>query len=591
MVFLKLILAFVLLQAPGTTPARPVPPASIEGIITGPSGEPLSKVTVTASGIPDSIRSVANSLNANAGAVVPPGAAAPLLNSQQPMVATTQDGKFTFENLKPGSYLIEAERAGYVSNEYGQRGPNGMGSSVVLTAGQKLKGMQIILTPQGAIAGRVVDRNGQPLSGAVVQAIHYDYQERGRSLNVVQAVTTNDMGEYRLYWLPPGPYIVCVTPEVDPSLNPMLGPNNAQLNMVMLRVLTSMGRAAGTAVNSRTLNDGSTIEESSVPVFYPGVYTAQEAATVLVRAGSTIGGTNIVAAPAHAQRIRGITINGTTGLPESMQISLTPRNSSILTGISSSLRSADNGSFEITGVVPGSYYLIASGDISRAVLPVDIANSDLNNVALTTTVGLTINGRVTIDTPLPGGATPGVPLQIRLLSTNPALPAAAAAIETNRFQLAGVLPGDYFVNLLGNGDRYLKSVRLGGQDGLGDPIHIQDQPQTELDIVISKNTGRLEGRVLNERREPVSNATIVVIPDVPLRQRTSMYYTPRADSSGRFQIDAAPGRYQVFAWEDIERFAWFDADFMRTFEGRGRSVIISENGRESVEVTMFPYVP
>ena len=147
------------------------------------------------------------------------------------------------------------------------------------------------------------------------------------------------------------------------------------------------------------------------------------------------------------------------------------------------------------------------------------------------------------------------------------------------------------MNLLGNGDRFLKSVRFGGQDGLGDPIHIQDQPQSELDVIISKNTGRLEGRVLNERREPVSNATIVVIPDAPLRQRTSMYYTPRSDSTGKFQIDAAPGRYQIFAWEDIERFAWFDADFMRPFEGRGRPVTIVENGTESVEVTMFPYVP
>ena len=121
------------------------------------------------------------------------------------MTATTDGGgKFVFQNVRPGRYRLVAARDGFVQSEYGQRGPGLTGTPLNVAAKQELKDVRIQLTPTGAIAGRVFDRYGDPVGNAMVQALKYSYQDGRRVLNVVQSVRTNDLGEYRLFWMQPG---------------------------------------------------------------------------------------------------------------------------------------------------------------------------------------------------------------------------------------------------------------------------------------------------------------------------------------------------------------------------------------------------
>jgi hypothetical protein len=161
------------------------------------------------------------------------------------------------------------------------------------------------------------------------------------------------------------------------------------------------------------------------------------------------------------------------------------------------------------------------------------------------------------------------------------------------FVLQNVFPGDYQVSsdVLDRSGGYVKSVRLGGQEVLADGLHIRNQPEGELTVVVSTATGKLEGRILNGRREPAANATIVIAPEPSLRHRTNLFQTPKPDASGKFSINVPPGRYTVFAWEDVEPGAWFDADFMQNYENRGHPVTIVEGNTESVEIDVIPYMP
>src|SRR2546428_13536750 len=77
---------------------------------------------------------------------------------------------------------------------------------------QKLRGVVIQLMPAGTLTGRVFDRDGEPLANVSVEALKYSYQEGQRVMNVVQTARTNDLGEYRLFWLQPGQYFVSATP-------------------------------------------------------------------------------------------------------------------------------------------------------------------------------------------------------------------------------------------------------------------------------------------------------------------------------------------------------------------------------------------
>ena len=89
---------------------------------------------------------------------------------------------------------------------------NGRGMNITVKAGQKIQGISLTMTPGGTILGRVADANGDPLSRALIQAQKLIYQERGRSLVTVQAVYTDDRGDYRLFWLPAGQYYISATP-------------------------------------------------------------------------------------------------------------------------------------------------------------------------------------------------------------------------------------------------------------------------------------------------------------------------------------------------------------------------------------------
>src|SRR5205814_6834271 len=109
-----------------------------------------------------------------------------------------------------GEYQLIATHSsgGYVPAEYGQRKATGQGINFQLAAGQKMTGIVLAMTPTGCISGRVYDADGEPLGKAQVQAMRPVYKNGQRVLTIVQIVESDDRGEYRLFWLPPGRYYV-----------------------------------------------------------------------------------------------------------------------------------------------------------------------------------------------------------------------------------------------------------------------------------------------------------------------------------------------------------------------------------------------
>src|SRR4030095_1723615 len=135
-------------------------------------------------------------------------------------VTADDGGKFVFRNLAAGQYRLTAVRDGYVAAEYGQRGPGGSGVPIALTAQQQMKDARIEMTLTGVISGRVLNRFGEPVGNANVQASRYTYQEGRRTLTPFQSIRTNDLGEYRLFWMTPGQYIISAQPVDNIAVDP-----------------------------------------------------------------------------------------------------------------------------------------------------------------------------------------------------------------------------------------------------------------------------------------------------------------------------------------------------------------------------------
>jgi hypothetical protein len=110
-----------------------------------------------------------------------------------------------------------------------------------------------------------------------------------------------------------------------------------------------------------------------------------------------------------------------------------------------------------------------------------------------------------------------------------------------------------------------------------------------IDIVLSGTGGQVEGVVLNADQQPATEASVVAVPDEPRRTQGRFYKEDRTDQYGRFTIKGLPpGRYKLFAWEDVEEGAYQDPEFIKKFEALGEAVVIRENSHESAQLKLIP---
>src|SRR5262245_17637885 len=87
----------------------------------------------------------------------------------------------------------------------------------------------------GTITGRIISHLGQPIANADVQAVKVGYREGQRVFVAVRSAITNDLGEYRLFWLPAGTYYVNV---LAAGVRPFVVNANAAPPLVQLAVNT-----------------------------------------------------------------------------------------------------------------------------------------------------------------------------------------------------------------------------------------------------------------------------------------------------------------------------------------------------------------
>src|SRR2546425_10464564 len=174
--------------------------ASVEGVVARlGTGEPLAHATVTLS--------------------------KDRYTSQVLSTTTDASGRFSFLNVPPGEYRLQASRQGpYIPAEYGQRKPDERGTPITIQPGQKITEIRLELAPTSSISGRILDSDGESLGRVEVQALQPLYQDGHRALYPVQTVRTNDLGEYRLRLLLPGRYYIRAR---------VLNPREAQVQLLI----------------------------------------------------------------------------------------------------------------------------------------------------------------------------------------------------------------------------------------------------------------------------------------------------------------------------------------------------------------------
>jgi len=558
------------------------------------------------------------------------------------MSATTgADGRFSFKQVRAGNWCIGAAKSGGGLSpvEYRQRGYKSRGLAVAVADNQQIQDIRLAMPRTGSISGRVLDSDGEPMGHARVQAMEAFYQNGQKRLYTLNVVQTNDLGQFSLYWLPPGEYYVSAVPE-DPARQ------NVTFSVSPPGIGGHRSDAMPPVVTRKNLPDGSFIEEVYQPVYYGGGPDPQRAQKIDVRPGSSnVIELSFAGAQMRAFRIRGRVMNGVTGQAlEGAQVRLYPKDWTATAVVPYS--SVDKaGNFEIKGIAPGSYALFAAASmrdpnaptpaslngvpaaqiqqlISQGVniggsiplgirVPVEMGSQNLENVVLTLLPGGTLLGEFIFEGNLATSLTAQQKASFRVnLSRQPDIPGAslggastgaiAPNATDNSFRMPSIFPGEFrvmvspFINAFSwtpqavadpLGNIFVKSIRYGNADALSDGLRLEtNNPDQRLQIVLATG-GTLEGVVTNDRNEPMANVKVVLVPDFAYRTRDELYRNAVTDASGKFKLQGiAVGDYRVFAWEDIADGAWQDLDVLRAVESRGKTVRIGEAGQTAVEL-------
>jgi hypothetical protein len=262
-----------------------------------------------------------------------------------PRTTTDEVGRYVFDGLPPGRYRINVQKGGFAP----QLPPDPSAfRSFDLAAGQSLDGVDISLQRGAVIAGQILDpSSGAPLADAMVTAMRrfggggaptgVNASGVGRLMPAGASVQTNDLGEFRIFGLPPGEYFVAAILRRDFGLATNFANGGSN-------------QAPGTPTTGALLT------------FFPGTPDALAAQPVTLAAGQVAMNVDIRLVTAQTYQVSGVVVdeNAAPVAGAIVMLSGDIRASGFFAGPIGQSRSNASGTFVFDGVPSGSYTAIAS---------------------------------------------------------------------------------------------------------------------------------------------------------------------------------------------------------------------------------------
>jgi hypothetical protein len=492
-------------------------------------------------------------------------------------VLTDDSGLYELAELPAGRYTITVSKSGFVSLSYGQRRPLQAGTPLQLADGQQLKSVDFRLPRGSAIAGRILDEDGDPMPGVAVRVMRYQYLQGERRLTPAGNAQTDDKGDYRVWGLTPGDYYVNALARNFNLAGGRGGGRGGPGGPGGLGAPLFSGGAPFGGRGAQFFGAGQDEPEqlAYAPTYFPGAPSVNEAKPVTVGLGQEVLDINFSMQLVRAARLTGHVLNpdGTASTSGNVNLATETGATGGRIGANFGGRIQWDGEFTIANVPPGRYVLRARGDDTEtpqyASQPLTVNGQDMDGLTVILTPGGTITGTVTF---LPGGSPVPDFTQIRIGA--PSLDQAAFGPQSNarvdkegRFTLSGVPAGPHLIRPTGNMRGWmLKSVTIAGQEMTDTPLTLRSgENLTSVEVVFTDKQSEINGTITNDQGTPVPDYTVLAFSSDPSlwRPLSRQIMTARPDQTGKYRIRGLPpGQYYVVTVDPAEQGEWFEASYL-----------------------------
>jgi hypothetical protein len=502
---------------------------------------------------------------------------------------TDTDGRYLVRDLPAGTFTLHVSKSGFVPLYFGQRRPFEARGAIRLAEGQRVAA-DVRLPRAGAIAGRIVDHTGEPVMGARVQALRRRMVNGQRGLQASGAGdTTDDTGAYRLHGLAPGEYYVTASPR---------------------RVEDRTGRLISEAIPGR-----------GAPIFYPGTANRDEAQRITVDvSGEARADMQFV--DVRTSRVSGIVL-ASDGTPAAgAMITLLSRDLDFAGGAGDGMQvplqiqddAAADGSFELTGVPPGSFTLRAQTRpnisaifdipnqrvvgpvvppvIESALVPVTV-DGDIAGLTVTTASGGTVDVTVVADQ----GVTAPLPSNVRVsVRMDRASETMTMRDGARGAKMVVSLAAPSRVSVEGLPENWVvKAILLDNEDVTDKPIDPQNGRQNALKVVLTDRVTDVVGSIASSSSFADAGSTVQATVVVFADDETKWSYpsrfvrSVRASEKGTFQMTGLPGNadYRAIAVDYLEDGEETDPEFLKRMRERATRFSLREGERQAVDLRLI----
>jgi protocatechuate 3,4-dioxygenase beta subunit len=515
---------------------------------------------------------------------------------------TDGQGRYEFRDLPAGQFNVSVSKSGFVTMQYGQARPFEAGRPIDLVDAQVMEKADVALPRGSVVSGRVLDEFGEPVADATVAAMRRQYSMGKRRLaQSGRGSTTNDLGQFRLFGLPPGEYYLSVTVRSFDSM-----------------VMDMMGSAGGPT--------GSNSNSGYAATYYPGTPNPGEAQRISLAVGQEITSADIQMQPVRLAKISG-NAHSSDGKPMSgAMVMLMPAMSDAMQFMPGGTSQTDkDGNFTLSGVAPGEYTVqvqslaemmklatqamaALGGDAGTASPPaqvmerefaiasVTIAGEDITGLVVNGARGAKARGRVVFE----GGAKPenltsvqliASPTDFDTVSVTAAAFGMAAVKDDGTFEIDGLVGGRAFRFMDPPKGWFLKRVTHDSDDVTDKGYDFKPGEDVEgFDIVMTRRSQPLSGTVTNDKGEPAKNYTVVVFPEDPqqwMATTSRSHASARPDQQGQFRIaELPPGAYLAIAVEYVAEGEWMDPEWLARAAKKATAFTLTEGAAKTLNLKL-----